>query len=133
METDEALFERAREGDVAAFEVLYERFEARLFAYCLSQLGDRADAEDVFHDAFMKALHGPYRVEAGGFRAWIFRIARNLILNKHRSKGRGEKAIERLASNDAAPDAGSELESRELGHALARAVEKLPLPLPCRQ
>jgi RNA polymerase sigma-70 factor (ECF subfamily) len=132
-ETDEALFERAREGDVPAFERLYERFEGRLFAYCLSQLGDRAEAEDVFHDAFVKALHGPYRVEAGGFRAWIYRIARNLISNKLRSKGRGERAVKELASNDAAPssapDAGTVLESRELGDALERAVEKLPSPL----
>jgi RNA polymerase sigma-70 factor (ECF subfamily) len=128
-ETDEALFERARDGDVPAFERLYERFEARLFAYCLSQLGDRAEAEDVFHDAFMKALHGPYQVQAGGFRAWIYRIARNLISNKLRSKGRGERAVKQLDSNDVAPDAGTVLESRELGDALERAVEKLPLPL----
>jgi RNA polymerase sigma-70 factor (ECF subfamily) len=77
----------------------------------------------------MKALHGPYRVEPGGFRAWIFRIARNLISNKHRSKGRGEKAFERLGSDETAPDAGEQLDARELGDALVRAVERLPLQL----
>ena len=130
METDEHLFARAREGDVEAFERLYERYESGLFAYCLSQLGDRADAEDVFHETFVKALNGPYRVETGGFRAWIHRIARNVISNHHRSRGRGEKATSKPdAGVVTEPDANEILESRELEGALEQALARLPLPL----
>ena len=56
MESDEALLLRVREGEIEAFDRLYERHEGRLFAYLRAVTGDRSDAEEVLHDAFLSAL-----------------------------------------------------------------------------
>src|SRR5688500_9174802 len=98
MESDEALFARMRGGDMAAFDRLYERYEVRLFAYLRALLGNRSDAEEIFHDAFLATLRAaPPELGDGGFRAWIYRIARNRALNHRRAAERHEKNIDAAA------------------------------------
>ena len=129
MEPDETLFLRVRGGDMEAFDRLYERYEARLFAYLRAMLGDRLDAEEVLHDAFMNALKSEAeRLDEGSFRALIYRIARNLALNRRRDAGRRDKKIRDVAleSEPTSERADQVLEARQLEVALANAVRRLP-------
>ncbi len=128
METDETLFRRVRAGDVAAFDRLYERHELRLFGYLRALLGDRQEAEEVFHDAFLHAIDSETTPEEG-FHPWLYRIARNLAFNRRRAAGRRERAHAALGVVGASATshaADVSLETRELEGALARAVERLP-------
>jgi RNA polymerase sigma-70 factor (ECF subfamily) len=135
METDEALIHRVRAGDMAAFDRLYERYETRLFAYVRGLVRDRRDAEEIFHDAFLAALKdATTEFDDGGFRAWLFRVARNLSLNRVRASGRHARlVVESVGAEGAeakvAARADDEIEVRELGAALGAAVERLPPPL----
>ncbi len=132
MDPDETLFVRVRAGDMEAFDRLYERYETRLFAYLRAMLGDRLDAEEVMHDAFMNALRtNPDALDEGSFRALIYRIARNLALNRRRDAGRREKKIKDAAreSESTTEAADRALETRQLETALAEAVRRLPEPL----
>lgn len=134
MDTDETLLQRVRRGEIAAFDVLYERHEARLFAYLRAMLGDRGDAEEVLHDAFLAALRDVSATfdRDGAFRAWLYRIARNHALNRRRAHGRHERAAlaaaaacaDRPASLDGRGDRA--LEVRELEDALTAAIGRLP-------
>lgn len=129
METDEALIDRARSGDVAAFDRVYERYEVKLFAYLRALLGDRAEAEEVFHDAFLRAIEADAtRLDPGGFRPWLYRVARNLAFNRKRAAGRRDRAHAAARALEAVSSEGADasLESRELDVALARAVARLP-------
>jgi RNA polymerase sigma-70 factor, ECF subfamily len=129
VESDEALFLRVREGDMHAFDRLYERYEVRLFAYLRALLGDRRDAEEIFHDAFLNALRSANATfDDAGFRPWLYRIARNLALNKKRAEGRRERLHEAAGQSPAAssPGADAQLETCELEAALDAAVERLP-------
>jgi RNA polymerase sigma-70 factor (ECF subfamily) len=128
METDEALIHRVRAGDMAAFDRLYERYEVRLFAYVRGLVRDRQDAEEIFHDAFLAALKDATSAfDDGGFRAWLYRVARNLSLNRVRASGRHARRVEQAAvEENFVARADEELESRELGAALGVAVERLP-------
>ena len=129
METDEALFARVRKGEMRAFDALYERYAARLYGFLSSMLRSRADAEDVFHEAFLAALEArDVDLRTGGFRAWLYRIARNRALNVIRSKQRGERTIaaRALEQHDAPPQADERLSEREMGAALDGAIERLP-------
>ena len=135
-EADETLYARAKEGDMRSFDVLYARYEACLFGFIVSQVRHRADAEDVFHETFVNALKAPLvrfdRSEGGGgFRAWIYRIARNLVINRARSAQRGARAMAEVSrshlSGEGAPPASDEaLADAEMRVALADAVAKLP-------
>src|SRR2546425_11022243 len=127
MDSDEALVRLVREGEITAFDRLYERHEVRLFAYLRAMLGDRGDAEEVLHDAFLITLRDQRAVfdREGTFRAWLYRVARNHALNRKRASGRYDRNVSR--SSDAAPGeppasvAGRgdvALEARELEDAL---------------
>jgi RNA polymerase sigma-70 factor (ECF subfamily) len=128
VETDERLYQRVREdGDMAAFDVLYARYEAQLFGFLVRTLESRADAEDVFHDAFLNALRSrEVKFEQGSFRSWLFRIAKNLCSNRRRSEGRGSRAVAALPEPASAPSAEASIEERQLHAALDDAVSRLP-------
>jgi RNA polymerase sigma-70 factor (ECF subfamily) len=131
MQSDEALYVRVRQGDMRAFDELYARYEPRLFGFLLSQLRSREDAEDAFHEAFLRALKSREVVfrDDTGFKAWLFRIARNVALNRLRSSERGARALGRIDRGEPAPAADVALAERELFRALDAAVEQLPAAL----
>ena len=132
MDSDEILLERVRAGEITAFDVLYERHEARLFAYLRAMLGNRGDAEEVLHDAFLSALRDRSATldREGAFRAWLYRVARNLALNRRRASGRHARNVASAPLLEAAPlTADHALEARELEHALAAALGRLPRSL----
>lgn len=133
MASDEALHERLLGGDLAAFDALYERHERPLFGFILGQLGgDRQEAEDVLHDAFLAVLRDrdPDR-GVRCFRAWIFQVARNLCLNRRRSRQRAVRAAVAVAREPTAgpPLPGHALEEHEVVQSLRAAVARLPAPL----
>jgi RNA polymerase sigma-70 factor, ECF subfamily len=131
LDSDEALYLRVKQGDMRAFDALYERYESRLFGFLHNQLRNRADAEDTFHEAFLAALKSrEVKFErAGGFRTWLYRVARNLATNRMRSDRRGARAmsdVPRIEATPASTPPDESLEEHEMEHALGRAIEKLP-------
>ena len=126
--SDEALYARLRQdGDMTAFEVIYARYERRLFGFLRGYLGSRADVEEVFHETFIQVLRSPeVRFEHGSFAAWVFKIARNLALNRNRSVRRADAINAEADLGDAPPRADEQLEATEQARALARAVARLP-------
>jgi RNA polymerase sigma-70 factor (ECF subfamily) len=128
---DEELYRRARAGETAAFELLYARYERPLFAFVFSHLHHQQDAEDVFHEAFLKALRvAPARLAPGGFRAWLYRIARNEALNRLRGRKTSQRLLTQLG-HERGPDhedvPGEPNRGRD--QQLSRAVSRLPVHL----
>jgi len=130
MLSDEALYERLLAGEISAFDCLYERYERPLFGFLLKHLCDRAEAEDVLHEAFLGVLRGR-RTEPGNFRAWLFQVARNLCLNRLRTQNRASHALQKVAGEGEgqAEPAQQSLERHQAVAALQRAVDELPSPL----
>lgn len=92
-ESDEELrdiVERASGADVEAFGLIYDRFVDDVYRFALFRLGNRHDAEDVTELTFVRAFEaiGRYRWGKAPFSAWLFRIARNLVTDHFRRKGR---------------------------------------------
>lgn len=83
---DVALIERARGGDVPAFERLYREHCARVHGLCVRMLrGDRALAEDCTQETFIRAWRALGRFESrSGFGTWLHRIAVNVVLERRR-------------------------------------------------
>ena len=120
----------AAQRDRAAFDVLYRRYLDRVYGYAFYQLRDHHDAEDATERTFLAALRAlpEFRAEGATFRAWLFRIAHNTIINARRSRFRRRteslpEGLERIAPN--ADPAGLVLEADETRRVL-RAVGELP-------
>lgn len=93
---EEALVERARR-DPRAFAPLYVRYADPVYRFCYRRLGEPEAAEDATSQVFLKALAALPEYRSGSFRAWLFTIARNVVIDLYR-----ERRIERLP--ETAPD-----------------------------
>jgi RNA polymerase sigma-70 factor (ECF subfamily) len=80
--TDQALARRARAGDHEAYGDLVRRNQAAVFNVCYRLLGERAAAEDLAQEAFLRAYQRLHRFDdTRPFGPWIRRVAANLCLN----------------------------------------------------
>ena len=98
MMTDEELVVNYAEGNNDAFDTLLERYQNSIHSYIYFIVRNKELAEDIFQETFVKVImtikHGRY-TENGKFKAWITRIAHNLIIDYFRQV-RSENTI----SND---------------------------------
>jgi RNA polymerase sigma-70 factor (ECF subfamily) len=73
------------EGDASALGGLYEIYGEKIFRYTFRMLGNRVDAEDATAETFLRVLRRASELKAdGAFRTWLFRIARNLCIDRMR-------------------------------------------------
>jgi RNA polymerase sigma-70 factor (ECF subfamily) len=86
--SDELLAAQVAQGDGKALEILYDRYAPILLGFALKANSDRALAEDVLQETFWRVWRraGTYHPHLGSFTAWLFRIARNLIIDHHRKQ-----------------------------------------------
>lgn len=107
--TDEELALSYAEGNNRAFDLLLQRNQSKLFSYILFIVHDRATAEDVFQETFVKVIthlrDGRY-VASGRFGAWIMRIAHNVLMDWYREQS-AQNIVD--TGSDLSNVAGSEL------------------------
>ena len=79
----------AQGGDVQAIGALYDQHHQALFRYLWARVGERQTAEELTGDVFMRMLAAlpRYRPSVVPFRAWLFRIAHNLLVDHYRKEG----------------------------------------------
>ena len=87
--SDDALFERYRKGDAAAFEQLLARHQSALFGFLVRMAGSRALAEDLFQETWLRVVREArrYRPEQK-FSRWLFTIANRLAIDELRRRKR---------------------------------------------
>jgi RNA polymerase sigma-70 factor (ECF subfamily) len=85
---------RAQEGDADAFRELYEEHGGRVFALCLRLSGDRAEAEVLTQDVFVRVWEKleTFRGESA-FSSWLHRLAVNEVLGEKRSASRRARRV----------------------------------------
>lgn len=82
---DASLAIRAGKGDTAAFGALYDRHVEAVYRYVYYRVRNDAEAEDLTSDVFMRALRAIPRYEPRqAFLAWLYRIARNAVIDRAR-------------------------------------------------
>ena len=96
--SDEELVVAYAQGSNSAFDILLNRHKDTVYSYIYFIVKNRELAEDIFQETFVKAIvtikQGRY-TENGKFRAWISRIAHNLIIDNYR-----QEKNEQTISND---------------------------------
>lgn len=133
--SDGDLLRRIGEGDVGAVGELYDRYSAMLMPLALRIVRDRAEAEDVVHDAFVAVSDraGQYVAERGSVAAWLVTLVRNLAIDRTRRRdrrgalGRDVLAHEPHALGDRhVPDPESLTASAAEREKIRRALATLP-------
>lgn len=99
--SDQQLAIAVQGGDRRAAQLLMERYQDGLFGLALRLLRNREDAAEVAQEAMVKALARIETYDASRpFSPWVYRIARNLCIDRHRKK---RPALEIDEQRDAAP------------------------------
>jgi RNA polymerase sigma-70 factor, ECF subfamily len=89
MDADAELMLRVKQGDMAAFEVLVDKYKQPVFNMIYRTLPDPTEAEDLAQSVFLQVFKSAHRYRvAARFSTWLFTIARNLALNEIRRRSR---------------------------------------------
>lgn len=128
--TDEDLMERYASGDAAAFEALFERHRGRLFRFLLHSTNDESAAEDLFQEVFVKIVRARENfTRSGSFKSWLYAIARNALVDRHRRRGvRPDQSVEsrELDEGKHGRSAASSPEVHLLRRRIREAVASIP-------
>ena len=100
--------EEAKAGDAEAFAAIFDRYHEPVYRFIASRIHRPADAEDLTQLVFVKALEALPRYESRGvpFGGWLFRLARNTVIDHvrtHRETAELELVLERV-DHDRGPD-----------------------------
>ncbi len=128
--TDEALMLGYRDGDAAAFDVLYGRHKGGVYRYLLRQCRNAALADELFQDVWMNLIRARagYTVQAK-FTTWLYRIAHNRLIDHFRRGGPAPLSLDddESATNLAEPAAPRGVEPEAAAAAREQAAQLLTL------
>ncbi len=87
---DDAAVDAARRGEPSSWEAAYLAYGGALMGYLMLRLDNRDDAGEALSETFARAIDksSSFRGDAYAFRAWLFRIARNVSTDQHRHRAR---------------------------------------------
>jgi RNA polymerase sigma-70 factor (ECF subfamily) len=124
-QTDDQLMLDYAAGDVKAFNLLYERQRGPLYRFILRQVNDDVTANDLYQGCWEKIIKARSQYRKGvPFRAWMFRLARNHVIDHfRRSKpGSDEGVAEQI---EPAPGPEDRLSEQQQTQTLADAITQL--------
>src|SRR5918992_3799921 len=86
--SDYGLAQSAAQGDMGAFEQLYQRHNRRVYSLCLRMTGNVSEAEDLAQEVFIQLFRkiGSFRGESA-FTTWLHRLTVNQVLMHFRKRG----------------------------------------------
>lgn len=120
--SDAKLLKQLYTGDEASFEALFLRHYERIYTVLFCLLGNKADAEDITQQVFLKLYHAPERIQVQGdetnVAGWLYRVAMNEAYNTLRSQKRRAAWLEQFArlwpfGSASPPDPARAAESQE--------------------
>lgn len=138
MTDDDQLMIRIQSGDATAFDDLVERYEGPLMGFFIRNTRDRFLAEDLTQETLLKVYDQSWNyLPRGRFRGWMYRIARNLMIDDIRRRshdalirsisalqGTDDDGLNRLAGEFLSPaDCAS---CNELSELVDEALSQLP-------
>lgn len=133
--SDEELMLGYRDGDAAAFDVLYARHKGGVYRYLYRQCRDAAAAEELFQDVWMNLIRARagYTVQAK-FTTYLYRLAHNRLIDHYRKNSVAAVssfedmeggAVEELPDDHALPPDAAH-DSREQARRLLQLLAELP-------
>ncbi|MEM6379482.1 MAG: RNA polymerase sigma factor [Bacteroidota bacterium] len=118
--SDEELMQLILKGDLDKMRYLFDRYQVRIFNYCLQLTKNRELSKDLTQEVFYKVLKFRRTYKNTRFSSWVYSIARNLCYDYHKQQKRQEKQIDDLKHFKQRLDSDSESlgDAQLLNHAL---------------
>jgi RNA polymerase sigma-70 factor, ECF subfamily len=123
---DLGVLRKAQRGDERAFSLIVRAYEVPVFNYVMRLVGDRALAEDLTQEVFIRVFQGlPKFSLRSKFTTWLFQVTKNRVLDELRASERRPRAL--VAIDDAPPleVIDAPIEQLETIQALWSAVDEL--------
>ncbi|MFO1020088.1 MAG: sigma-70 family RNA polymerase sigma factor [Planctomycetales bacterium] len=137
MTEDDHLMIRLQEGETSAFEEIVRKYQAPLIGFFFRNTRDRQLAEDLSQETLLKVYHVSWDyLPTGKFRGWMYRIARNLMIDNIRRRSHDalihaetdnredEQTFSRIVGEIVPPDAHAD--QREVTCLVEEFLEQLP-------
>jgi len=132
-ELESGLIRRVQDGDIGAFDALFEKYRRGILAYVFGMCGDRELAEDIVQECFVELVRRIRKIDPGrGAGGWLYRVARNRTVDclRHRKFEilPGDEALaEQRETAGHAPvrTAAEEVIARESARGVRRALMEL--------
>lgn len=126
------LIRKAKLGDTDAYGQLYQAYAAQVFRFIYSHIDNSQDAEDLTSEVFVRAWRSlaGYRQRGLPFKAFLFRVARNLVIDQYRQRQRSfaEVTLDEDFTSTSIPDPDVVVQQlqdvRELRQTLAKLREE---------
>ena len=133
--SDAQLLRAFAEGEATAMDQLVGRYRQALFSWLLGMTGNRADAEDLFQDVWFRVIRHAGRFNDVSFKAWLWKIARNLLIDFRRKRKPDvsldavddeddQPLVDQLTAKGAGP--AEAVEMGDMTKRVMRAVTSLP-------
>ncbi|HMR62404.1 MAG TPA: sigma-70 family RNA polymerase sigma factor [Anaerolineae bacterium] len=122
------LIEKAISGDSNAFANLYDTYVDEIYRFILHRVGNQQTAEDLTSQVFLKAWDNlsRYKMRGSPFGAWLFKIARNIVIDYYRTqKETLPLEAEALSKPDPTANVAKEVEQRLQGEWLREILLRL--------
>ena len=125
--SDSELMRQVRGGRTAALATLFERHHARLYRYCLRMTSNRATAEDLVQEIFMKMLKYKHTFrDDSDFVPWMFGIGRNACLGHLRRAANAHISGSDLDEMPSQEESFESPDQEQEGDLVRRALQRLP-------
>jgi RNA polymerase sigma-70 factor (ECF subfamily) len=123
---DPDVLRKAQRGDERAFALILRAYETPIFNYVLRMTNDRALAEDLTQEVFVRVFQGLPRFSLRcKFTTWLFQVAKNRVLDELRARERRPHAVTPLEDLPTLEVLDQPIERLETIDALWRAVNEL--------
>jgi len=123
---DPGVLRKAQRGDERAFSIIVRAYQVPVFNYVLRLVGDRALAEDLTQEVFLRVFQGLPRFSLRSkFTTWLFQVTKNRVLDELRAVERRPRAVVELDDAPSLEVLDAPFERIEAIDAVWRAVERL--------
>jgi RNA polymerase sigma-70 factor (ECF subfamily) len=127
---DHGILRKAQRGDERAFSIIVRAYQIPVYNYVLRMVGDRALAEDLTQEVFLRVFQGLPRFSLRSkFTTWLFQVTKNRVLDEIRATERRPRAVVDLDDIPPLEVVDAPFERLEAIDAVWRAVERLNVDL----
>ena len=128
LDGEEHIIIRAVQGDSSAFGALYDHYQPKIYRFVLIKVSHREEAEDITHQVFINAWASiaSYKNLGFPFSSWLYRIARNQVIDFYRTK-KNDASLDEI-NPDTLPDIAESTGGAELRFEMQRvmgAIQKM--------